>query len=132
MRSQFTELPCRILVASLFCSVLVFPGLALGQDLKATPPNPDNSSTNKAHATTSDQQSEATSDRLLTQKIRKSVVADKSLSVYGHNIKIITKDGLVTLKGPVHSDEEKQSIGDKAAQAAGGADKITNQLTVKQ
>jgi osmotically-inducible protein OsmY len=37
----------------------------------------------------------------------------------------------VTLKGPVHSDAEKQSIGDKAAEAA-GADKVTNQLTVKQ
>jgi hyperosmotically inducible periplasmic protein len=129
---QFTALPVRVVGASLVCSVLAFAGPANGQDQNATPTNTDNSSLNKAHATTSDQQSETTSDRLLTQKIRKSVVADKSLSVYGHNVKIITKDGLVTLKGPVHSDEEKQKIGDKAAQAAGGADKITNQLTVKQ
>ena len=82
--------------------------------------------------TTADQQSENTSDRLLTQKIRKSIIADKSLSTYGHNVKIITKDGAVTLKGPVHSDEEKQNIGVIAADAAGGPDKVTNQLTVKQ
>jgi hyperosmotically inducible protein len=43
-------------------------------------------------------------------------------------VKIITKDGAVTLKGPVHSDEEKLSVG---AEAAGGADRVTNQLTVK-
>ena len=59
-------------------------------------------------------------------------MADKSLSMYGHNVKIITKDGAVTLKGTVPSDDEKQKIGSLAADAAGGADKITNQLMVKQ
>jgi hyperosmotically inducible protein len=92
----------------------------LGQDQSAGPTatNPDNSAKNKAHTTTADQQSEASSDRMLTQKIRKSIVADKSLSMYGHNVKIITKDGAVTLKGPVHSDEEEQSIGAKAAEVS--------------
>ncbi len=111
-------------------ALILTPGLAFGQ-APATP-NTDNSSSNAAQTTTADQQSEATSDRLLTQKIRKSIMADKSLSTYGHNVKIITKDGAVVLKGPVRSDEEKQSIGAKAAEAAGGADKVTNQLTVKQ
>ena len=82
--------------------------------------------------TTAEQQSAGRSDRLLTQKIRKSIIADKSLSMYGHNVKIITRDGVVTLKGPVHTDEEKQNIGAIAAEAAGGPDKVTNQLTVKQ
>ena len=72
------------------------------------------------------------SDRDLTQQIRQAIVKDKTLSSYAHNVKVISQNGIVTLKGPVHSDAEKQSIGDKAAEAAGGADKVTNQLTVKQ
>jgi hyperosmotically inducible periplasmic protein len=124
-RLQFLAVPA-------LASMLLIPQFSLGQDQSATPTNPDNSATNKTHVTTADQQSEASADRLLTQKIRKSVMADKSLSTYGHNVKIIAKDGAVTLKGPVHSDDEKQNIGAKAADAAGGADKVTNQLTVKQ
>jgi osmotically-inducible protein OsmY len=94
--------------------------------------SPDNSGKNKAHSNTADQQSEATSDRMTTKKIRQSLVADKSLSTYAHNVKIITKDGMVTLKGPVHSEEEKSAIASKAAEVAGGPDKITNKLAVKQ
>ena len=108
---------------------LMLSSVSFGQDQTTTP---DNSAQNKAHATTADQQSEASSDRVLTQKIRKSIMADKSLSTYGHNVKIITKDGAVTLKGPVTTDREKQAIGSLAADAAGGADKVTNQLMVKQ
>jgi hyperosmotically inducible periplasmic protein len=92
----------------------------------------DNSAKNKVHSHTADQQSEATSDRLLAKKIRQSLIADKSLSTYGHNVKIITKDGVVTLKGPVHSEDEKSAIASKAAEVVGGQDKVTNQLTVKQ
>lgn len=94
--------------------------------------NPDNSGRNKAHRKTAEQQSSASSDRDLTAKIRRSIVADKSLSTYAHNVKIITQDGQVTLKGPVHSDEEKTAIASKAAEVAGGQDKVTNQITVKQ
>jgi osmotically-inducible protein OsmY len=93
---------------------------------------PDNSAKNKVHNNTADQQSEAASDRMMTKKIRQSLVADKSLSTYGHNVKIITKGGMVTLKGPVHSEEEKSAIASKAAEIVGGPDKVTNQLTVKQ
>jgi hyperosmotically inducible periplasmic protein len=126
-------------------SLLFFVSLAMTATLsttricfgetQSTPPaatSPDNSANNKAQTTTADQQSEASSDRMLTQKIRKTIMADKSLSMYGHNVKIITKDGAVTLKGPVHTDDEKQAIGSIAANAAGGPDKVTNDLTVKQ
>jgi hyperosmotically inducible protein len=112
-------------------SVFLVPPFAVGQD-QSGPPRPDNSATNKAETTTADRQPEASADRLLTQKIRKAIVDDKSLSTYGHNVKIITKDGAVTLKGPVHSDDEKRIIGAKAAAVAGGADKVTNQLTITQ
>jgi hyperosmotically inducible periplasmic protein len=106
---------------------------SFGQDQTSPPAaTQDNSAQNKVHSHTADQQSEATSDRLLTKKIRQSLIADKSLSTYGHNVKIITKDGVVTLKGPVHSEDEKSAIASKAAEVAGGQDKVTNQLTVKQ
>jgi hyperosmotically inducible protein len=125
--------PLQLLAALAFAFILLTPKCTLGQDQSTAPTAaPDNSAKNKAHTTTADQQSEVSSDRMLTQKIRKSIIADKSISMYGHNVKIITKDGAVTLKGPVHSDDEKQNIGAKAADAAGGADKVTNQLTVKQ
>ncbi len=108
----------------------------LGCALTALPvfsqtPAPDNSVHNKDQQTTAESQSGHTSDRELTAKIRRSVVGDKSLSTYGHNVKIITKNGAVTLKGPVHSDDEKQNIAAKAA-AVVGADKVKDQLTVKQ
>lgn len=117
---------------ALVCLTML-PVAAFGQDQSSAPTtSPDNSAKNKAHSQTAEQQSEATSDRMLTKKIRQSIVADKSLSTYAHNVKIITKSGMVTLKGPVHSEDEKSAIASKAAGVAGGADKVTNQLTVKQ
>lgn len=92
---------------------------------------PDNSGVNKAHQETAENQSGHTSDREITAKIRRSIVGDKTLSTYGHNVKIITKGGSVTLKGPVHSDDEKKNIEDKAV-AVAGQGKVDDQLTVKQ
>jgi osmotically-inducible protein OsmY len=97
----------------------------------ATQTAPDNSNQNKNHAETADNQTNAKSDRLTTQKIRKAIIADKTLSTYAHNVKIITADGLVTLKGPVQSEDERQKIVSDAAGVV-SADKITNELTVKQ
>jgi osmotically-inducible protein OsmY len=114
---------------SLYC----MPIAMCAQD-QTTPPAstaPDNSVKNKAHAKTADQQPENTSDREITKKIRQSLIADKSLSTYAHNVKIITQSGAVTLKGPVHSEEEKQTIASKAADVV-GPDKVTNQITIKQ
>ncbi len=98
-----------------------------------TQANPDNSANNRVQnqTQTSDQGKNDKSDRLMTAKIRRAVVADKSLSMYAHNVKIIVVGGAVTLKGPVHSEVEKQSVADKATQIA-GAGKVDNQITVKQ
>jgi hyperosmotically inducible protein len=122
------------LASAVLAATLLSPGVPLAYSQTDAPASvsPDNSGTNKAHNNTADQQSEASSDRMLTKKIRQSLIADKSLSTYGHNVKIITKDGSVTLKGPVHSEEEKQSIASKAESIVGSPDKVTNQLTVKQ
>ncbi len=98
-----------------------------------TPAAPDNSKTNKAHnqSLTADQQKENPTDRELTAKIRRAVIADKSLSTYAHNIKIIVTGGAATLKGPVHSEDEKRTVATKAAEVV-GQDKVTNEITVKQ
>ena len=79
---------------------------------------------------TADQQKENGSDRALAQQVRRALVKDKSLSTYAHNIKVIAQKGVVTLKGPVHSDQEKQAIEAKAAEAAGGPDKIKSEIDV--
>lgn len=68
-------------------------------------------------------------DRELARKIRKSVVDDKSLSTYAHNVKIIARDGTVTLRGPVRTEAEKEDIGKKAIAIAGMA-KVTNELEI--
>ena len=94
---------------------------------------PDNTKVNKADrakgAVTADQQKENAADRELTKKIRQSVVDDKSLSTYAHNVKIVAQDGQVTLKGPVRSEAEKTSIVAKATEIAGEG-KVTNEITV--
>jgi len=80
-------------------------------------------------AVTADQQKETAADRDLTKRIRQSVVGDKSLSTYAHNVKIVTIGGRVTLKGPVNSETEKQAI-EKKATAVAGADRVTNEITI--
>lgn len=98
------------------------------------PKKPDNSAVNKRDrdpgAVTADQQKMNAADQKLTAQIRKSIMADKALSTYAHNIKIISQDGVVTLKGPVRSDDEVKSILAKATEVAGGSDKVMNQMEV--
>jgi len=78
---------------------------------------------------TAGQQKENASDRTITQQIRKAVLADKSLSSYAHNVKIITQDGNVILKGPVRSIDEKKAIEAKAI-AVAGEDRVSSQIQV--
>jgi osmotically-inducible protein OsmY len=107
----------------------------LGVQLAPAQTQPDNTRVNKqdrsSTAVTADQQKNDHNDRYLTQQIRKAVMADKSLSTYAHNVKIVSQQGIVTLKGPVRSDDEKRSIVAKAEQIAGPG-KVTDQLSVKQ
>jgi hyperosmotically inducible periplasmic protein len=95
---------------------------------------PDNTGRNvrdRGNATlTPGDQSESQTDRTLTQQIRKAVVADKSLSTMAKNVKIITVNGVVTLRGPVKNPHEKDMIEAKAQQIA-GVNKVDNQLEVK-
>lgn len=125
-----SRLPFRTIFVSFGSVALSFGGtLALALSSQ----QPDNTSTNEQNnqqgAMTADQQKETAADRDLAKKIRKSITSDKSLSTYGHNIKVIVREGIVTLKGSVQSEDEKKNIGSKAADAA-GADRVQNELTV--
>lgn len=92
---------------------------------------PDNSAQNKNQPKTAEDQTNSKTDRDITSKIRKSIVADKDLSTDAHNVKIITKNGAVTLKGPVKSADEKQKVMSCASNVV-SSDKITDEMTVKQ
>jgi hyperosmotically inducible periplasmic protein len=79
---------------------------------------------------TADQQKENKSDRELAREVRRTLVTDKSLSPYAHNVKVIAQNGFITLKGPVRSNQEKQAVEAKAAEAAGGADRVKSEIEV--
>ena len=97
-------------------------------------PAADNSAKNQRDRTgetmTSGDQSNSSEDTKLTAAIRRAVVADKSLSMTAKNVKIITANGVVTLRGPVKTDAEKATV-EKLAQSAAGGARIDNQLEVK-
>jgi hyperosmotically inducible periplasmic protein len=114
-----------MLMASAMLAFTLSPGLSVRAQ------QPDNTAQNKSQSPTADNQSNAKNDRTLSQQVRKAIVADKDLSTYAHNVKVIAMNGQVTLKGPVKSDDEKQKVAADAASVA-GADKVTNELTVKQ
>jgi len=108
--------------------------LAMGSAMYAAddtkPTKADNTKMNKNDpGVTADSQKMNQTDRELAQKVRKAIVDDKTLSTYAHNVKVIARDGAVTLKGPVRSDEEKTAVEAKATSVA-GAGKVTNELTV--
>lgn len=98
------------------------------------PPAADNTKVNEhdrsQNEPTADQQKDNRSDRDITQQIRQSIMKDKSLSTYAHNVKIITQHGQVTLKGPVRSEGEKRTVEAKANEVAGES-KVTSELNIK-
>ena len=80
-------------------------------------------------AKTAGDQSENEADRKITQEVRKSIVDDDKLSTSAQNVKIITNDGQVILRGPVKSEQEKKEIESKAKQVA-GVKNVENQLEI--
>ena len=106
---------------------------AVKNDSGAAAHAPDNTGRNQrdrdANAVTPMDQSNDPKDVQLTQQIRKVVVGDDALSMNAHNVKIISANGIVTLRGPVDSPQEKAKIEAAAAQAA-GAKNVRNELEV--
>jgi hyperosmotically inducible protein len=121
--------------ALLLAGALTLCGALLTPSLQAAPAQEaDNTKKNlpteHRDANRADQQSNAAQDVELTKKIRQSLTQDKSLSTYAHNVKIITRDGVVHLKGPVRSQEEKDAVGAKAGAIAGN-EHVKNDLVIK-
>ena len=95
---------------------------------------PDNTAVNErdrsGETQTSGDQSNSSADLKITQTIRQALMKDSELSTTAKNVKIITNNGQVTLRGPVKTAQEKAKIDQLAKSAAGGA-KIDDQLEVK-
>jgi len=121
----------KIILTTLFCVAAI---ISYGQT-PDTSTKPDNTKVNRrdrnAGEVTADQQKVNATDQDLTKRIRQSIMSDKSLSTYAHNIKIISQNGTVTLKGPVKSDDEKKAVMAKTV-AVAGTEKVTDQISVKQ
>jgi hyperosmotically inducible periplasmic protein len=134
----------RIGAQALILAGLALPGaIALAQDgarqqgpaaQDQTIPAADNTKTNQgdrnANAITADQQKNNRSDRDLSQQVRQALMQDKALSTYAHNVKVISQNGTVTLKGPVRSEDEKQAIETKATEVVGNRSKVVDELTI--
>ena len=95
----------------------------------------DNSKVNKrdraANEVTADQQSNSVGDTDLTRRIRQAIMKEENFSTYAKNVKIITVNGKVTLKGPVSSESEKTKILTHARSVAGMAN-VTNEMSVER
>ena len=120
---------------SAVCGIILSGAFLMGASLQAAQNTaPDNTRVNKADRDssqpTADQGKNNMSDRDLQKNIRRDVVKDKSLSTYGHNVKVISQHGTVTLRGPVHSEDEKRAIEEHARKYAGDGH-VNNELTVK-
>ena len=128
----------RTAVRTIVCAGILLGSVALAgaQDPASQQVSPaaDNSKVNQRDQSksepTADQQKDNRTDQDITRQIRQSIMADKSLSTYAHNVKIITQNGQVTLKGPVRSEDEKQAIASKAT-AVAGENKVTDDLSIK-
>lgn len=131
-----------ILTLSIFAALSLTAGLPLmgaegtatDSKKKADESAADNSAKNERDrdgtTLTPGDQSNTEADRAITQKIRRSIVEEKALSTTAKNIKIITIDGSVTLRGPVNNETEKKEIGDIATKIAAPGN-VDNQLEIK-
>ena len=114
-------------------SVFLAGSLVAGPPQQSQQPAPDNTKTNQGDADkgamTAQQQKMNPADRQTTKQIRAALMGDKALSTYAHNIKIITQDGKVTLRGPVRTEDEKAGLEAKAVSVA-GQDNVNDLLEV--
>ena len=119
-------------ILTLAClSVFSLAALA-ANDEKSKPDNTARNERDRSGETeTSGDQSNGSADLKITQAIRQALMKDSELSTTAKNIKIITANGQVTLRGPVKTAQEKAKVDQIARSAAGGA-QIDDQLDVKE
>jgi osmotically-inducible protein OsmY len=112
------------------CGALLLAQDSAGQNAPSSDNTKMNQRDRNPNEPTADQQQNNRSDVEITQQVRKAIAADKSFSTYAHNVKVITQNGQVTLKGPVRSEDEKRAVEAKAVEVAGEG-KVNSELTVK-
>lgn len=95
--------------------------------------SPDNSGLNvrdrSSGAVTADSQPNSKDDLELTARIRRAIMSDRSLSTMAQNIKVISANGQVTLRGPVRSDQERTAIASDVHRVV-GVNNVDNRLEV--
>ena len=117
------------IILALTC-LSAFSLAALAGDEKTKPDNTAINERDRSGETqTSGDQSNSSADLKITQAIRQALMKDGELSTTAKNIKVITANGQVTLRGPVKTAQEKAKIDQIAKSAAGGA-QIADQLEV--
>lgn len=103
---------------------------ARGADAAVEPDNTKkNAGDDRPNAVTAQDQGGSEQDREITQQVRQLVVKDDSLSTAAKNVKIVTIEGVVTLRGPVKSTEEKTTLASFAKNVA-GVKRVDNELEV--
>jgi len=121
--------------AKVFCAIVVNGAalIALQTAGAQTVPPADNTKSNQTDASnrevTADSQKENETDRGLVSRIRKNLMADKDLSTYAHNVKIMAIGGQITLNGVVRSDAEKRKVASLAEEVAGKKN-VVNDLKI--
>jgi hyperosmotically inducible protein len=124
----------KTIVCGCALSWFLLAAIPIGPARAAGPYAPDNTGVNvrdrNSGAMTAGQQSNSSGDLALTQRIRKSIMKDHSLSMMAKNVKIVSANGDVTLRGPVKTEKEKSTVMAKA-QAVAGVDRVNDQLEVK-
>ena len=126
------KLDIRSVVCAFALSGMLLTG---GLQAQSTQTAPDNTKVNKNNRDTNSATADKAiknnmSDRQVEAHIRREIVKDKKLSTYAHNIKIVSDNGKVTLKGPVRSEEEKQTVEQYAKKYAADQN-VIDELTVK-
>ena len=126
MKNRFKNVMTSLAIGALMCAAPT----AFADNVKNEPDTAKDKAANntdrnrperQAGEPTAEQQKNNKSDLEITRLIRRAIVTDKSLSISAHNIKIITQNGAVTLKSPVRSEQEKQTIEQKAIEITGKA-----------
>lgn len=120
-------------VASLAVATALFAGSAHSSE-PVTANDVDNSKVNvrDKHDTTTlpTDQPNNSADLKVAAAVRSAIVDDDSLSMSAHNVKLVAVGGVVVLRGPVDSQDEKTKVG-KIAGAIAGVSKVENHLEIK-
>ena len=130
MKVPILILASAALIGGAVCSVQAAPSDYMPSNDKSAPDNSAQNARDRDNATmTPMNQSNKPEDVDLTRRVRQAVESDSGLSIDARNVKIITVDGVVWLRGPVKSADEKAAI-DHAANQIAGASNVRDQLEI--